>query len=253
VPLFSRKKADAFSWAAARKGGSLIARLSLAYVQERETNRVRVEDYLTVLGAMTGEAALLSAGLIELETTDLVPGSGIFGEAINTVLTGPDPSRPTGASVVGVLASELVPATYPASAFDDLEALYARIAATWGSVAWGMVPLSVGADNLPTVIPLRVAYELRPVVDATVRDLGIDPHARYAPCAIALASALQQVQEAIDRDLALRLALETVFGTAKMVPMSKRRFAEVNGPADIQVRPRARDKLLSGQYPKTEG
>jgi hypothetical protein len=91
------------------------------------------------------------------------------------------------------------------------------------------VYVSVGADHAPTIPPLRLAFELRPVVEAVCAQAGFAPAQRHWPCALALASALEQVKEAIDIRLGLKLALEVVFGMAKMAPMSRRAFMEVAG------------------------
>jgi hypothetical protein len=103
------------------------------------------------------------------------------------------------------------------------------VAAHVGDQEWGNVYVSVGADHAPTVPPIRLAFELRPVVEAACAESGIPPTQRHQPCALALASALEQVREAIDIKIGLRLALEVVFGMAKMAPMSRRAFAEVAG------------------------
>lgn len=81
---------------------------------------------------------------------------------------------------------------------------------------------------MPSVLPIRVAFELRPAVDAAVATLNLEPSRRHVPCTYALAEALTQVQAAIDPAVAIRLALEVVFGMAKMVPMSQRAFDAVS-------------------------
>ena len=71
---------------------------------------VRVEDYVTVLAAAAGEATLVDADLFDIEANDLTPGAGVFGDAINVVLTG-DGSEAGGiptTSTVGVLVDQLV-------------------------------------------------------------------------------------------------------------------------------------------------
>ena len=214
-----------------RAAASALAAAALQRVQDPATRRVRVEDYLTVLAAMTGEAALLAAGVLDLETTDLPPGSPVFGDPMNQVLTGDTANLASVPpdSVVGILVAELVPGTYALEAIPPLEALYAGVAAGVGAVEWGKVPLSVPAGNAPFVLPIQVAFELRPAVDAAVEALSLDRARRHVPCTLALAEGLKQVQAAIDPAIALRLALEVVFGTAKMVPMSRRAFDSVGG------------------------
>jgi hypothetical protein len=202
-------------------------------VQEPSTGRVRVEDYLTVLGAMTGEAAVLASGVIDLETTDLPPGSPVFGDPMNQVLTGDTANLASvpPESVVGILVAELVPSTFALEAMPPLEQLYANVAAGVRSVEWGNVPLSVPADNAPSVLPIQVAFELRPAVDAAVLATQLEASRRHVLPTLALAEGLRQVQAAIDPAIAVRLALEVVFGMAKMAPMTNRAFEAVAGPA----------------------
>ncbi len=179
---------------------------------------VRVEDYLTALAAATGEAALVDAGW-DIEGSDLVPGSALFFEPVNAVLSGDpldlDALPPT--SVLGVLAAHR-------ERFGDVEDLYRNVAASvgGGGVEWGAVPLTVPDDNRPSLLPLRAAFELRDVA------AGL-PGVRHVACAEAIGAALDQVAGAIDPAIAVRLALEVVWGTAKVVPMSRRAFAEAAG------------------------
>jgi hypothetical protein len=117
----------------------------------------------------------------------------------------------------------------PLIAFGSLSDLYRSVVAGVGSTPWGAVPLSVPEENLPTVLPLQVAFELRPIVEAASGEIRLPQSRRHLPCAIGLADTLKQVQQAIDSGVAVRLALEVVFGTAKMAPMSRRAFATVSG------------------------
>ena len=199
---------------------------AMSRVQDPNTRGVRVEDYLTVLAAVTGEAALVAAGVLDIETTDIPAGSPVFGDQINAVLTGDttDLGRIPVDSVVGVLIAELVPATAALDRFLSLEAVYRGVAASVGSVAWGSVQTTVPAANQPTVLPIQVAFELRPTVETAVTDAGLPRRLRHVLCASALAVGVKQVRRAIDIDIAVALALEVVFGMAKMAPMSRRAF-----------------------------
>ena len=83
--------------------GASIREAAIAFVQA--DGGVRVEDYLTCLGALTGEAALAAAGF-DVEGHDLTPGSPLLYEPVNQVLSGDQATvagSPPG-SVVGVLA-----------------------------------------------------------------------------------------------------------------------------------------------------
>ena len=206
-----------------------LAKEALARVQDPATRGVRVEDYLTVLGAMTGEAVILASGVIDLESSDVAPGSGLFGDEINRLLTGDtaDPELVPPDTVVGLLVAELVPSVVKRTAFGSIEELYRRVAAGVGSVAWGTVPLEVRPENEPTVLPIQVAYDLRPAVDAGMLALRASQAPRHVVCAVALADAIKQTRGAIDPNVAVSLALQVVFGTAKMMPMSMRAFKAV--------------------------
>ncbi|HLB44686.1 MAG TPA: hypothetical protein VJK49_04805 [Candidatus Limnocylindrales bacterium] len=206
-----------------------IAAAALARVEDPPgSGRVRVEDYLAALGAVTGEAAIVAAGL-DIEALDMPPGSALFGDQINQVMTGDtaDLAAVPADTIVGILVAELVPKSYQLADFGSLEDLYRSVAASVGQTEWGTVHLSVGADHVPSTPPIRLAFELRPAVEAACSAAGVPNGSRHVPCALALANGLEQVREAIDPKVGLTLALEVVFGMAKMAPMSRRAFDEV--------------------------
>ncbi len=212
-----------------RNAAELLAGIALARVQEKPSGRVRVEDYIAVLASLTGEAALVASGVFDIETTELRPGSAVFGHAINDVLTGDtaDVRELAPNTVMGVLIRELAPAVVPVASFDRLEELYRHVAATVESSDWGDVATTVGDAHEPGILPIQVAFELRDAVDAAQTDAGLPRNLRHVPCALALAIGLRQVAGAIDMEIAVTLALEIVFGMAKMVPMSKAAFESV--------------------------
>jgi hypothetical protein len=188
----------------------------------RDERGVRVEDYLAALAAATGEAALVDGLAFDIEGSDLTPGAAVFGDGINHVLTGDATSldEVPAESVVGILRDRLVPGTVSADAFGPLDRPYRLVASGVGETPWGEVPLTVSDDHRPSVQPLRLAFEVRPAVEA------VAPTERHTPCAIALAAGIERTKDAIDVGVALTLALEIVFGMAKTVPMSRRAFEE---------------------------
>jgi hypothetical protein len=203
-----------------------IAAAALARVEDPPgSGRVRVEDYLTTLGALTGEAAILAAG-IDIEALDIPPGSAIFGDLINQALSGDaaDLAAVPAETIVGILIARLVPETVTLEDFGSLADLYRSVAANVGKSGWGMVHVSVGDDHAPTVLPIRVAFELRPAVESACSAAGVPDKQRHLACATALALGLKQVRAAIDIKVGLKLALEVVFGMAKLAPMSRRAF-----------------------------
>jgi hypothetical protein len=220
--------------AAAREAGQKIAAAALVRVADPPgSGRVRVDDYLAALGAVTGEAAIVSAG-IDIEALDIPPGSALFGDQINQVLTGDmaDLAKLPADSVVGILVAQLVPKPLALTDFGSVEELYRGVAASVGQTEWGQVYLSVGEDHAPTVPPIRLAFELRAAVEAACSAAAVKDAQRHVPCALALAGGLAHMRDAIDIKVALRLALEVVFGMAKMAPMSRRAFADAAKPAE---------------------
>jgi hypothetical protein len=211
--------------AATRAAATVLAGTALKYVQDAE-GRVRVEDYVTVLGALTGEAALVAAGLFDIETTAMTPGSAVFGDQINEILSGdsPDLKWLPSQSVMGILVTELVPETVPLNLLVPLEELYRHVAASVNSTDWGTVATTVPADNQPTVLPIRAAFELRRAVDAAQAQAGLPLSLRHLPCTLALCEGIKQVRGSAEMGMIVRLALEVTFGMAKMVPMSRAAF-----------------------------
>jgi hypothetical protein len=209
-----------------RAAASRLAHAALVRVEDPAKRRVRVEDYLATLASVTGEAALVAAGAFDVEASDITPGSPVFGDPINAVLSG-DTSDWTAVppdSVAGILVGELVPQPVPLEYFGSLDELYRHVAGHVGSAPWGSVRVGVPVDNQPAVLPLQVAFELRPAVDAADAEAGIPARRRHVPCAVALAEGIRQVQGAIDLHVAMTIALQVTFGMAKMAPMSRRAF-----------------------------
>jgi len=192
----------------------------------RDDRGVRVEDYLTVLAALTGEAVVVDAGLFDIEHNDMTPGAPVFGDELNVLLSD-DSTDIAGAgpnSVVGVVRDQLVPAVLGPEGFPSPQDLYRLVAGSAGQQPWGTVATSVPADHRPVVLPIQVAFELRPAVstgmETLVGELGAACPSRHVLCALTLASAIAQTVDALDPIIGLRLALEVVFGMAKMVPIS---------------------------------
>jgi hypothetical protein len=213
---------------AVRLSAAQLAKVAVALVEEK-SGQVRVEDYVTVLAALTGEAALAAAGILDIETSTIPPGAPIFGPAINLILSGdqPDATKVPADSVVGILVGELVPGSASLDLFRPLDEFYANVAANVGKNPWGNVATSVAVANKPRVVPLQVAFELRAAVDAAQSGSGLPRTLRHVVCAVALADGLKEVKAACDMNIAVTLAMEVVFGTSKMAPMSRAAFERV--------------------------
>jgi hypothetical protein len=194
----------------------------------------RVEDYLATLAAATGEAAIVAAGLFDIEDNEMTPGSGVFGDEINQRLTGDGLNVGTvpAATVVGVLRDRLVPVVAPLVAFGTLEGRYRFVADHVGHSEWGRVALSIDPDHAPWVLPIRAAFEMRRAIVAVESALadgrGGAPWARRdLLCAGALAAAIDETASVLHPAVGVPLALDVVFGMAKMVPMSQAAFARI--------------------------
>lgn len=210
-----------------RAAGIQLAKAALDHV--KDSRGVRVEDYLTVLAATTGEAALVSALGFDIERSTFTPGAAVFGDEINRVLSGDatDAGAVPPDSVVGILIHELVGDVVPISSFNSLDSLYAHVAASVGKAGWGEITTTVGPEHQPSVLPLRAAFELRGAVDKAQSQARLPLNLRYVPCALALAEGVRQVQAAMDVRISVQLALEVVFAMAKMAPMSTVAFEAV--------------------------
>ena len=186
--------------------------------------RVRVEDYLTVLAAAAGEAALAAAGF-DVEGHDLPPGSALFFDPVNAVLTGDPITRPAAPGTVWSLIEPLGGSLAPAAALPDPAALYRFVVEQLGQADWGRVSTSVGDEHEPFLLPLKAAYDLRPAVLGIEQRFGAPVKDRHIVTTAALTAALEQTRSAIDVPISLRLAVEVLFGMAKMAPMTGREIA----------------------------
>ena len=188
---------------------------AIALVQNEQG--VRVEDYLATLAAAAGEGALAAAGF-DVAGHDLPPGSPLFFEPVNAILTGDTVADVPADSVYGILRDLTPEPPTPTE-------LYEQVARSVGGADWGKVNATVPDDNQPWVLPLKSAYELRSVIIGLEADQGLVLAARHTLTATALREAIVQVGEAIDRSIAVRLALEVTFAMAKTAPMTDAAFA----------------------------
>jgi len=179
-------------------------------------DEVRIEDYLCVLAAATGEAAIVTSGAHDIDHR-------LTGNEV-------DLSAVPAATIVGVLRDRLVPSVAPVEAFGDLERRYDFVAAHVGQSKWGWVAVSVEAGHTPWMMPIRAAAELRPAVAAIESLLTVGPGGapaipRDLVCAGALAAAIEDSAGDLDPSVSVPLALDIVFGMAKMAPLSRAELA----------------------------
>lgn len=188
--------------------------------------RIRVEDAISASAVIVAERCIDVVGTPALREHDLTPGSRVLSEAINGAICGDELelSKIPERTVVGTLRACLDPKLYPDAEFPDLnEVLRTFLSGIGGDgIEWGYLPLSVGKDHEPLVMPLRVGYETRSIVDNILGPVLGDKVHCLGIATQSLAVILTQVAGAIDHRLALRLAMETVNGMAKTASMTEK-------------------------------
>jgi hypothetical protein len=182
---------------------------------------IRVEDLITSAASIVGELCIEAAGDFNPRKHQFIPGSRVFSEKVNVLFSGNSAELDVmpADSVIGVLRDRLLAAGYTKDDFPSIKAVLEYFAANGGKESdWEKVPWSVLAGNLPSVLPLQVAYETRSAVDSAFKSL-VGSQKLHAGV-LTLCGVLIAVKNAIDRKIALVLALETVNGMAKTAPMT---------------------------------
>lgn len=185
---------------------------------------VRAEDLIAAAASITGECCIEAAGDFNPRKHEFIPGSRVFSDKVNLLFSGDRPETSVEAapltSIVGMLRDRLTVGGYDKNDFPSLKMIFEHFAANIGKESdWGKVPLAVPDENVPGILPLRVAYETRALVDASFKPLA-SAEDRLKASVIALAESLVAVRQVIDRKIALLLALQTVNGMAKTAPMT---------------------------------
>lgn len=198
---------------------------------EAPDRSVRVEELISAAASVAGERCIEAAADFDPRQHALVPGSHVLSERVNELLSGNVSSNisdvPSG-SVFGMLRDRIVGHGYQSTDFPPLAEVFAVFAAGRGNPSdWGRVPLSVPDVNKPYLLPLQVAYETRVPIDRLLETSRRDAAGRLRIAVLALAEALIAVSKAIDRRIALLLALETLNGMAKTAPMTDEAFRDV--------------------------
>ncbi len=195
----------------------------------RKDGRIRAEDLITAAASIAAELCIEAAGDIDPRKHLLVPGSRVFSDKVNELFCGNSAEHTIAAvpaeSIVGMLRDSVLPAGYNESDFPSLKKIFEYFAANIGNKAdWGKVPLSLSEENKPSVLPLRLAYETRSTVDQAFHGLD-NPQQKLRAAVLTLGKVLIAVQKAIDRKIAILLALEILNGMAKTAPMTDEAMA----------------------------
>ena len=195
---------------------------------------IRVEDLVSGAAAVTGQACIGAAGDFDPDEHDFAPGAPVMSDRVNQILVGDatDWEHAPLDSVFATLRGMALTGGYSPSDFPAMAAPIRRYAQQIGGdpdaaeARFGRVSLSVPVEHQPRRQPLQDAWNLRgPVRDLFARR-GLPVVDQPLACAIALGVILTHVKDAISRPIAVRIALETVNGMAKMAPMTPRHWAE---------------------------
>ncbi len=191
--------------------------------------RIRVEDLISAAAAIVGEAAIVKAGDFDPRRHEHPPGARVFSTKINQLICDDKSFQEAPVdSIVGDLRERLVACGFAQSDFPTLEDVFKHFAANIGKKEdWGKVPLSIAQQHHPFAQPLRIAYEMRPIVDSSLSALGDDARNRLRAITAVLARALCETRDALMRIVATTLAIETVNGMAKTAPMTAAAMAKM--------------------------
>ena len=194
-----------------------------------QNGRIRVEDLITAAAAIVGEASVSAAGDFNARNHEFTPGQRVFSDKANVLISGDtDLDGAPADSIVGILKNKLTKCGFQKADFPVLKDIFAYFAANIGKKEdWGKVPLSVPKNNQPFIMPLRVAYETRPIVDKIFAPLGDNHRQKLHAATLALAEVLCKTRDVLDRRIAITLAFETVNGMAKTAPMTDAGMAKL--------------------------
>jgi hypothetical protein len=192
-------------------------------LQDKE-NRIRTEDAICLAATIVAERCIDAAGDFDLRKNDLIPGSRVFSDKINEILTGDiadkDIIEIPSQSLFGMLRDNLngvyAPTDFPKIA--DVFEFYARNIGE--EKDWGKVPLSIPEGNHPFLLPLRIGYETRRIIDNLFQEIQADKMRIVRICNSSLSELLKMVHDVIDPKIALTLTLETINGMSKTAPMT---------------------------------
>jgi hypothetical protein len=187
-----------------------------------QNGRIRVEDLISAAAAIVGEASIGAAGDFNPRKHDFTPGSRVLSTKANELFCGDkDFNEAPADSVVGILSNKLIKCGFTKADFPELKNVFTYFVANIGKgEEWGKVPLSIPKDNHPFIMPLRVSYETRPMVDKIFVPLGDNQQQKLQAAALALAETLCKTRDVLNRRIAITLALETVNGMSKTASMT---------------------------------
>lgn len=147
---------------------------TVIYLLKDSGGGVRIEDAVATLGTIISERCIELAGDISIYDHNKIPGQRIFSDNINIVIFGDSASENIelfpADSVVGQMRDTLKSASIGLEHFPSMKTVLENFAAGTGKEEdWGRCPWTVPDDNKPSVLPLRVGFETRYIVDHIIQ------------------------------------------------------------------------------------
>ncbi len=212
-PLASRANDLAKAETAAEE---LADMLRDAYTDRND--RIHAPSIVGGAAALTGEFVLRAAGIP-------LPGNGfVFGDPINAILFEDGDGQATVWQIIETTASELGLA---AADLPDAGEIFARIAAAAGAIMQqrgdGIVypPLSIPNAHYPNEWSPNAGPRLRGAVREIAARYRLTPRQTALALAMATGNLIHQGQDVLPPKIAFRLAVEIMFSTAKMAPLTE--------------------------------
>jgi hypothetical protein len=199
---------------------------------------VRVEDAISSAASIVAWRCIDASGDYDPRTHQFAPGERVLSTNVNKLFFGDDDRHSEGTpdSIVGILRDRLIGHGYAQADFPEPRKLMVDFVSRIGDPSdWGGAPLSVPAENRPTILPLKIEFETRAPVDQLLASLKGDRLRCLAAATLALADILLIVAQKLDHRIALLLALETVNGMAKTRPMTQEYLSRFAPTAPVRA------------------
>jgi hypothetical protein len=182
-------------------------------------NRIHAPTIVGGAAALTGEFALRAAGIS-------LPRNGfVFGDPINAILFEGGDDRATLWEIIATTASAL---GVPREDLPEAREIFGRIAAAAAAIMQhrgdGTVfpPLSIPDEHYPKEWSPNAGPRLRGAVQEIAARYRLTPRQTALALGMATGNLIDQGKDLLPPRVAFRLAVEIMFATAKMAPLTER-------------------------------
>ncbi len=213
----------------ARFGGFLSDMVITGLTNDK--GKVIPEDAVTLMATIAAERCIDALGEVPLRDHELIPGSRVFSDKMNSFLFGGSgdgtwDSLPPG-SAFGFLFRQLLTQKFKKVDFPDLREVLKHFAETAEDPqSRGTVPLTIPQEFFPHLSPLKIGFESRRDVDDRLRPLP-SREDKVTAALWALMEVLIFARQGMAPPVCLKLAVEVLHGMAKTASMTQRRMDEM--------------------------